>query len=66
MLCPALDTRVLQVIEEHNFSLSKSVRAMRGFSDQAIAIVVSRLNVPSNNQAARWSVRSVACGKSDR
>ncbi len=50
---PETRERVLQVIEEHNFSPSKSARAMRGFSDKVIAIVVSRLDSPSENQAVR-------------
>lgn len=50
---PETRERVLQVIEEHNFSPSKSARAMRGFSDKVIAIVVSRLGSPSENQAVR-------------
>jgi len=50
---PDTRERVLQVIEEHNFSPSKSARAMRGFSDKVIAIVVSRLDSPSENQAVR-------------
>lgn len=50
---PETRERVLQVIEQHNFSPSKSARAMRGFSDKVIAIVVSRLDSPSENQAVR-------------
>ncbi|SFN44090.1 transcriptional regulator, LacI family [Izhakiella capsodis] len=50
---PDTRERVLKVIEEHNFSPSKSARAMRGFSDKVIAIVVSRLDSPSENQAVR-------------
>jgi LacI family trehalose operon transcriptional repressor len=41
------------VIEQHNFSPSKSARAMRGFSDKIVAIIVSRLDSPSENQAVR-------------
>lgn len=50
---PDTRERVLQVIEQHNFSPSKSARAMRGFSDKVIAIIVSRLDSPSENQAVR-------------
>lgn len=50
---PSTRERVLGVIEQHNFSPSKSARAMRGFSDKIVAIIVSRLDSPSENQAVR-------------
>lgn len=50
---PRTRERVLGVIEQHNFSPSKSARAMRGFSDKIVAIIVSRLDSPSENQAVR-------------
>ncbi|QMV53192.1 trehalose operon repressor TreR [Ewingella americana] len=50
---PRTRERVLAVIEQHNFSPSKSARAMRGFSDKIVAIIVSRLDSPSENQAVR-------------
>lgn len=50
---PSTRERVLEVIEQHNFSPSKSARAMRGFSDKIVAIIVSRLDSPSENQAVR-------------
>src|SRR5471032_2716598 len=50
---PQTRERVLAVIELHNFSPSKSARAMRGFSDKIVAIIVSRLDSPSENQAVR-------------
>jgi|SRR5471030_234628 len=50
---PRTRERVLAVIEQHNFSPSKSARAMRGFSDKVVAIIVSRLDSPSENQAVR-------------
>lgn len=50
---PQTRERVLQVIEQEHFSPSKSARAMRGFSDKIVAIIVSRLDSPSENQAVR-------------
>ncbi|CAM3812613.1 trehalose operon repressor TreR [Rahnella bruchi] len=50
---PQTRERVLQVIEQQHFSPSKSARAMRGFSDKIVAIIVSRLDSPSENQAVR-------------
>ncbi|MGC6388064.1 trehalose operon repressor TreR [Ewingella sp. S1.OA.A_B6] len=50
---PHTRKRVLEVIEQHNFSPSKSARALRGFSDKIVAIIVSRLDSPSENQALR-------------
>lgn len=50
---PRTRERVLAVIEQHNFSPSKAARAMRGFSDKIVAIIVSRLDSPSENQAVR-------------
>jgi len=41
------------VIREHGFTPSKSARAMRGQSDKVVAIMVSRLDSPSENQAVR-------------
>jgi len=45
--------RVLEVINQHSFSPSKSARAMRGQSDKVVAIIISRLDSPSENQALR-------------
>ncbi|KAB8309792.1 HTH-type transcriptional regulator TreR [Rouxiella chamberiensis] len=50
---PQTRERVLQVIEQEHFSPSKSARAMRGFSDKIVAIIISRLDSPSENQAVR-------------
>ncbi len=50
---PRTRERVLEVIEQHNFSPSKSARSLRGFSDKIVAIIVSRLDSPSENQAVR-------------
>ncbi|WP_129991625.1 trehalose operon repressor TreR [Rahnella sp. CFA14(1/10)] len=50
---PQTRERVLQVIEQQHFSPSKSARAMRGFSDKIVAIIVSRLDSPSENLAVR-------------
>lgn len=45
--------RVEAVIQAHGFTPSKSARAMRGQSDKVVAIIVSRLDSPSENQAVR-------------
>ncbi|WP_392562358.1 trehalose operon repressor TreR [Orbus sturtevantii] len=47
------ETRELveQIISQHQFVPSKSARAMRGYSNKAIGIIVSRLDSASENQA---------------
>ncbi|CAK9886091.1 MAG: HTH-type transcriptional regulator TreR [Candidatus Erwinia impunctatus] len=45
--------RVRQVIAEQRFTPSKSARSMRGGSEKVIAIIVSRLDSPSESQAVR-------------
>jgi len=42
--------RVLAVIEQYNFIPNKSARVMRGASDKVIAIIVSRLDSPSEHR----------------
>lgn len=50
---PQTRQRVEAVIRSHGFTPSKSARAMRGQSDKVVAIIVSRLDSPSENQAVR-------------
>ncbi|MFZ1874871.1 MAG: trehalose operon repressor TreR [Chania sp.] len=50
---PQTRERVEAVIRSHGFTPSKSARAMRGQSDKVVAIIVSRLDSPSENQAVR-------------
>jgi len=50
---PQTRERVLAVIEQQSFLPSKSARAMRGQSDKVVAIIVSRLDSPSENEAVR-------------
>lgn len=50
---PDTRARILQVIEQHNFHPSKSARSLRSLSDKVVAIIVSRLDSPSENQAVR-------------
>lgn len=45
--------RVEHVISQQQFVPSKSARAMRGYVNKAIGIIVSRLDSPSENQAIR-------------
>lgn len=45
--------KVLKVVQDQNFSPSKSARSMRGGSDKIVAIIVSRLDSPSENQSVR-------------
>lgn len=45
--------KVLQIIQQHNFSPSKWARSMRGCSDKVVAIIVSRLDSPAENLAVR-------------
>ncbi len=45
--------KVLQVVQDQNFSPSKSARSMRGGSDKIIAIIVSRLDSPAETQSVR-------------
>ncbi|MDK2376471.1 trehalose operon repressor TreR [Serratia sp. T13T92] len=50
---PQTRERVEAVIRSQGFTPSKSARAMRGQSDKVVAIIVSRLDSPSENQAVR-------------
>ncbi|MFC0229043.1 trehalose operon repressor TreR [Serratia aquatilis] len=50
---PQTRERVEAVIRSQGFTPSKSARAMRGQSDRVVAIIVSRLDSPSENQAVR-------------
>ncbi|WON77349.1 trehalose operon repressor TreR [Serratia sp. UGAL515B_01] len=50
---PQTRERVEAVIRNQGFIPSKSARAMRGRSDKVVAIIVSRLDSPSENQAVR-------------
>ncbi|CNH69974.1 trehalose operon repressor TreR [Yersinia pekkanenii] len=50
---PQTRERVEAVIRQQGFTPSKSARAMRGQSDKVVAIMVSRLDSPSENQAVR-------------
>lgn len=50
---PETRHRVETVIREQQFKPSKSARAMRGQSDRVVAIIVSRLDSYSENQAVR-------------
>lgn len=50
---PQTRERVEEIIRSHGFTPSKSARAMRGQSDKVVAIIVSRLDSPSENQAVR-------------
>ncbi|MFV8867791.1 trehalose operon repressor TreR [Serratia fonticola] len=50
---PQTRERVEAVIRSQGFTPSKSARAMRGQSDKVVAIIVSRLDSPSENEAVR-------------
>lgn len=50
---PRTREHVLSVIQQHGFTPSKSARAMRNQSDKVIAIIVTRLDSPSENRAVR-------------
>lgn len=45
--------RIAAVMEQHNFSPSRSARAMRGQSDKVVAIIVTRLDSLSENLAVQ-------------
>lgn len=45
--------KVMTVIEQYQFTPSKSARAMRGYGNKVIGIVVTRLDSISENQAVR-------------
>lgn len=50
---PETRKRVEKVINEHQFTPSKSARAMRGQTDKVVAIIVSRLDSNAENQTVR-------------
>lgn len=50
---PQTRASVMQVINTHNFIPSKSARAMRSSSDKVIAVIVTRLDSPSENKSVR-------------
>ena len=45
--------KVMAIIEQYQFTPSKSARAMRGYGNKVIGIVVTRLDSMSENQAVR-------------
>lgn len=45
--------KVMTIIEQYQFTPSKSARAMRGYGNKVIGIVVTRLDSMSENQAVR-------------
>ncbi|OCG67143.1 trehalose operon repressor TreR [Gilliamella sp. Fer4-1] len=46
-------SKVMAMIEQHQFTPSKSARAMRGYGNKVIGIIVTRLDSWSENQAVR-------------
>ncbi|OCG23023.1 trehalose operon repressor [Gilliamella sp. wkB108] len=45
--------KVMSIIEQYQFTPSKSARAMRGYGNKVIGIIVTRLDSMSENQAVR-------------
>ena len=45
--------KVMAIVEQYQFTPSKSARAMRGYGNKVIGIVVTRLDSMSENQAVR-------------
>ena len=45
--------KVMAIIEQYQFTPSKSARAMRGYGNKVIGIIVTRLDSMSENQAVR-------------
>lgn len=45
--------KVMTIVEQYQFTPSKSARALRGYGNKVIGIVVNRLDLTSENQAVR-------------
>lgn len=53
MVKQATRNKVLAIIEQYQFTPSKSARAMRGYGNKVIGIIVTRLDSMAENQAVR-------------
>ncbi|MCO6539148.1 MAG: trehalose operon repressor TreR [Gilliamella sp.] len=53
MVKEATRNKVLAIIEQYHFTPSKSARAMRGYGNKVVGIIVTRLDSLSENQAVQ-------------